>query len=183
MHAGWRASVAIRPEQIRAADELVRRRYAWRGYRAPVSDACVKQEDPYKVMLLAENGGRLVGTVTVRPDSKHGLYAEGAYRQEIDHLRRNGHRLGELVKFALEEGADWKNAVNVLMQTTYLVTRVIHRLTDVVIEVNPRHALFYRRALGFVSEAAERFCERAGAPCVLLRLDLALAGRRLQLAA
>jgi hypothetical protein len=42
----------------------------------------------------------------------------------------------------------------------------------VFIEVNPRHASFYRRAFGFVIAAGERFCERAMAPSVLLLGDL-----------
>jgi hypothetical protein len=36
---------------------------------------------------------------------------------------------------------------------------------------------------GFVVAAAERFCERAGAPSVLLCLDLETFGRKLQRAA
>jgi hypothetical protein len=49
--------------------------------------------------------------------------------------------------------------------------------------VNPRHVRFYRRVFGFAVAAAERVCERVGAPSVLLRLDLECFGRRLQLAA
>jgi hypothetical protein len=36
---------------------------------------------------------------------------------------------------------------------------------------------------GFAAGAAERFCERVGAPSVLLCLDLERFGRKLQLAA
>jgi hypothetical protein len=68
------------------------------------------------------------------------------------------------------------------VQSAYLITRVVHALTDVVIEVNPRHVRFYQRVFGFVVGAAERMCERVGAPSVLLRLDLERFGRKLQLA-
>ncbi len=183
--AGWHTSIAVRQEQIRAAEDLIDRRYAWRGYRlasTKVSDASDGDEG-LRVMLLAQNGGKLMGTLTVRPDTPHGLLAEESYFAEIRELRRDGHRLGELVKLAVEEDADWKAALDALVQSAYLITRVVHALTDVVIEVNPRHVRFYQRVFGFTVAAAQRFCERAGAPSVLLRLDLERFGHRLQLAA
>jgi hypothetical protein len=176
---GWRTSIAIRPEQIEAADELVSRRYAWRGYR-------VSEESKAKglrVVLLAQHAGRLMGTLTVRPDSPYGLFAEKSYGDEIHAMRKRDHRLGELCKLAVEEGADWRATLDALVQSAYLVTRVMHALTDVVIEVNPRHVRFYKRVFGFTAAAAERYCERVGAPSLLLRLDLERFGRDLQLAA
>jgi hypothetical protein len=183
--AGWHTSIAVRQEQIRAAEDLVVRRYAWRGYRLATTKApgASASKEGLRVMLLAQNAGRLMGTLTVRPDTPHGLLAEASYFDEIQALRRDGHRLGELVKLAVEEGADWKTALDALVQSAYLITRVVHALTDVVIEVNPRHVRFYQRVFGFAVAAAERFCERAGAPSVLLRLDLERFGHRLQLAA
>jgi hypothetical protein len=51
-------------------------------------------------------------------------------------------------------------------------------VTDVVVEVNPRHVGFYRRAFGFQPMSDVRTCERVNAPAVLLRLDVAeLEGR------
>ena len=87
------------------------------------------------------------------------------------------------MKLAVEEGADWREALDSLVHSAYVVTRLLHGLTDVVIEVNPRHVRFYQRVFGFTVAAAERVCVRAGAPAVLLRLDLEQFGRKLQLAA
>src|SRR5688572_32898703 len=67
-YAGWRTSIAVRPEQILAAQDLVSRRYAWRGYRIPAesgSDPAGDEEGP-RVMLLAQYAGLLQGTLTVR---------------------------------------------------------------------------------------------------------------------
>jgi len=58
--------------------------------------------------------------------------------------------------------------------------RSMHGVTDVFIEVNPRHVGFYQRALGFAVAAGERFCERVKAPSVLLKLELADLERRLR---
>lgn len=184
-YAGWHTSIAVREEQIRAAEDLVCRRYAWRGYRiSPTKPSGAPNgKDGLRVLLLAQKAGRLMGTLTVRPDTAHGLLAEGTYADDIQKMRREGHRLGELVKLAVEEGADWRAALDALVQSAYLITRVVHALTDVVIEVNPRHVRFYQRVFGFAAAAAERVCERVGAPSVLLRLDLERFGQRLQLAA
>jgi hypothetical protein len=81
---------------------------------------------------------------------------------------------------AIEERGDWRPALDALVQSAYVVTRFMHALTDVVIEVNPRHVRFYQRVFGFVAAAAERFCTRVGAPSVLMLLDLDQFGRRLQ---
>lgn len=182
---GWRTWIAVREEQMRAAEELVRRRYAWRGYQVSSvqSPDTAASATPPRIVLLAESAGRMVGTLTVRPDATHGLLAEGTYADEIAGMRRDGHRIGELVKLAVEEGADWKAVLDSLVQSAYMITRVVLALTDVVIEVNPRHVRFYQRVFGFVVAASERVCERVGAPAVLLRLDLEQFGRRLQLAA
>jgi hypothetical protein len=45
-------------------------------------------------------------------------------------------------------------------------------ITDMFIEVNPRHVPFYRRAFGFRVAAPERTCPRVLAPSVLLRLEV-----------
>ena len=183
-HAAWHTSIAVRSDQVRAAEELVCRRYSWRGYRIGVeASSAAPSEDGSRVVLLAQNAGQLQGTLTVRRDTPRGLLAENAYSDEVQEMRSTGRRLGELVQLAIEEGADWRGALDALVQSAYLVTRVIQGLTDVVIEVNPRHVRFYERVFGFVVAAAERFCERAAAPCVLLSLDLESFGRRLQFAA
>lgn len=186
LDGGLRTVVALHPEQYRAAEHLVRRRYAWRGYQASDDDfdqTTAIDVECRPVTLLAEDGGRLLGTLTVRPDSSHGLLAEQTYGTEIERLRSAGRRVGELVKLAVEEGVDWKAALNALVQSAYLITRVVHALTDVLIEVNPRHVRFYERVFGFVVAATERLCIRAGAPSILMQLDVAQFGRRLELPA
>lgn len=177
---GWHTFIAVRADQLCAAQELVGRRYAWRGYQtdaqAPSANSC--SDDGSRVVLLAQYAGRLMGTLTVRRDTAQGLLAEKAYADQVHEMRTDGRRIGELVKLAIEEAVDWRAALDALVQSAYLVTRVVQGLTDVVIEVNPRHVRFYQRVFGFVLAGAERFCERAGAPCVLLALDLERFGRR-----
>ena len=65
-----------------------------------------------------------------------------------------------------------RTVMALLLSLSHLVLRKVYEVTDVFIEVNPRHVAFYSRALGFVVAAGERICERVHAPSVLLRAEL-----------
>jgi hypothetical protein len=144
-------------------------------------DACVSDSDSARVTILAEKScGALVGTLSVRPDSLRGLLAEMTYAGEIGDLRRKQHRLGEVVKLAVDEDANSRVALDALVRSAYVVSRLAHGRSHVVIEINPRHVRFYEKVLGFVVASAERLCSRVGAPSVLMELDLEQFGRRLQ---
>lgn len=56
---------------------------------------------------------------------------------------------------------------------------VLNVFTDFVIEVNPRHELFYKRMLGFNRIGEERMCPRVGAPAILLHLSLDYIDRKI----
>jgi hypothetical protein len=178
-----RPVVAHRPDQFDAAYELVARRYAARGYRISHLVKCCASgnPDPHSITLLAQDGDQLLGTLTLRAGFASPLLAESSYSAEIERLRSDGHRVGELVRLVVKEGADWRAALDVLVESAYVVNRAAHALTHVVIEVNPRHVSFYRRVFGFVVASTERFCSRVEAPSVLLLLDLELFARKRQL--
>ena len=180
-----RILVAVLPSQHEAVERLVRRRYAWRGYNLPqtgnADDVAALDHEPSRVTLLVEDQGTLVGTLTLRLDSPQGLMAEQTYGEEIERVRSQGRRVGEVVRLAMEEGVDWKSVLDALLQAIYLVGRVVHSLTDIFIEVNPRHVRFYQRVFGFAANSAERLCSRVGAPSVLMHLDVEEFDQRLQL--
>lgn len=179
--AGLRTLVALDRKQLCDAEALVRRRYALQGYAMPVTQNLGEGIiEAAGLTLVAINDGALRGTLTLRADSPTGLAAEKTYGGEIENLRRQGRRVGEIVRLAVEDdGADGRAVLQTLIESVYLLARVVHPLTDVVIEVNPRHVRFYRRVLGFVIMAPERLCTRAGAPSVLMRIDVNAFGRRL----
>ena len=66
-----------------------------------------------------------------------------------------------------------------MFHVAYMYVRRLHGCTDLLAEVNPRHASFYRRLLGFQQAGAERMCERVQAPAVLLWLPLEHAERQI----
>lgn len=173
-------SVAESPEALAEAIRLVRRRYAWRGYETEqLADDAASCAQPNEVTLLAEADRTSLGTLTLRLDSPLGLGAEESYPGTIAAAREEGRRVCELTRFAIAETPYRKTILASLFSLAYAVGRTNHGVTDVFVEVNPRHVGFYRRAFGFAVTAGERFCERVRAPSVLLRLELAELERRL----
>jgi len=161
-----RASVALAKRMLEAASRLVAERYSWRGYSAPATDGL---EDGRAITLVAETGGATVGTLTVRLDGPRGLRADENYPDQISALRAEGRKVCELTQLALAAEVDTRAVLSTLFGLAYCLGTTLHDVTDVLIEVNPRHVEFYRRLLGFVVAAGERLCERVQAPAVLLR--------------
>ena len=158
---------------------LVRERYQWRGYSA--DHVKPTRHDPSRrgFTLVARDGEATVGTLTLGFDGPKGLMIDEGYPDEIRRARLEGRRVCELTRLALAQKIDSKVVLSSLFGVAYALGRALHDVTDVFIEVNPRHVLFYRRVLGFVVAAGERFCERVNAPSVLLCLELNMLDNRL----
>ena len=182
--AGLRVAVAESPEDVSAAGRLVRRRYAWRGYDVELADEHyatgawerVNQE----ITFVAANSDLTVGTLTLGLDGPFGLRAEETHADVIDTVRATGRRVCELTRLALAERVDSKSVLASLFSLAYEAGLNHHGVTDVFIEVNPRHVAFYSRVLGFVVAAGERFCDRVSAPSVLLHAEVEALADRLE---
>jgi hypothetical protein len=160
-------------ESLRETDELVQRQYLSRGYRvwgSETADALPAPNRP-KHVILARRDGRAVGTVTLGLDSPAGLLVEESSRQPIAAARAEGKRIGEVVRFAVDEPSNSKTVLAALFNALHGLM-VLHRLDDAYIEVNPRHVSFYRRAFCFKVAGETGVCPRVGAPSVLLRLPV-----------
>ena len=182
----FKIRLASTEAQRESTSYLIQRRYAWRGYA--VNGAA--SPTPTRITIAAHDPDGIVGTVTVGLDSTEGLFIDGLYSDEANRLRTDGHRVAEFTKLAVDNNLHSKPLLAALFHIAYICARRIHRCTDLLIEVNPRHAAFYRRMLGFEPFGEERGDPRVGAPAVLLRLCLAHAqaqiarlGGRIDLAA
>jgi hypothetical protein len=80
--------------------------------------------------------------------------------------------LCEFNRLALDVEACGKDALGYLFHLAVIFAHRIHRATDLFIEVNPRHAAFYRRKLGFAVIGGEKICRRVNAPAILLHQEL-----------
>lgn len=150
-----------------AASVLIRKMYGWRGYAFEPN----RFHEANKITLYAETGGMVVGTMSLCLDSPILLPADDNFHDKLDALRAQGRRLCEPSRLAIDKGVT-KRVFASLIHISYLYARIIHHFSDYVIEVNPRHAMFYQRMLGFDDVGALRQCTRVGAPAVLLRLPL-----------
>lgn len=163
----FKIRIAHSDDRVVSASMLVQRLYASKGY-----DQTTVQKAPNRVTLMAFLDDRTIGTVTVGFDDENGLMVDELYKAEVDQLRAQGKRICELTKLAVDQNIKSKFALASLFHIAYIYGRNIHQGTDFVIEVNPRHALFYKKMLGFEDLGGERMCPRVNAPAVLLRLDL-----------
>ncbi len=146
---------------------LIRKRYQWRGYSADTMRA-----DPTGVTLMASESGRIAGTVTVGFDSPDGMAAESLYADEVARLRRDGARLCELTRLAVDRAGHSMELLGALFHVAYLYARRMGDATHLLAEVNPRHVRFYSRMLGFSIAGPLRTCRRVDAPAVMIALSL-----------
>lgn len=176
VHRGFAIHLAADPVQRARADALIDRLYTSRGYRRePPAPA----DEHSRLTLLASQAGQAVGTLTLNVDAEHGLLADALYRSEIDGFRRNGGRLCELTGFAVDRETRSRTLLATLFHLLYLAGRQLYRISDVLIEVNPRHRPFYESQLGFRIAGEARECPRVGAPAVLLHATTDSIGKRI----
>lgn len=157
---------AQQDEVFNHASMLVQKRYAWRGF----PKAQLKKY-PNRITILSFHQEKIVGTVTVGYDSEEGMLADEIYKPEIDSLRAQGKRVGELSKLAIDENIGSKQLLASLIHIAYLYG-VIHECTDAIIEIVPRHKAFYERMLGFKQIGEEKMNNRVNFPVLLMHLEL-----------
>jgi len=178
--------VAESREQIEAADRLIRKRYAWRGYSLEAFEyqslSAGGDSARREITFFAADQQTTLGTITLRLDGPEGLRADATHGETMQHARGEGRCIGELTRLAVAEDADSRRVLASLFGLVYAVGRMMHGVTDVFIEVNPRHVAFYSRGIGFAVAGEARFCERVRAPSVLLHVDVETLEERLGLA-
>ena len=150
---------------------LIRRRYSWRGYKhvAPTDLAVAAN----MVTLQACREEAVFGTLSLHFDSDAGLAAGELYRDEIASFRARGAKICELTRLAVDPEHGSKEVLGALFHLSYIFGHLHGPVTDVFIEVNPRHVLFYKRMLNFKQVGECKMCERVSAPAVLLQLEVA----------
>ena len=146
---------------------LIRKRYQWRGYAADTMRA-----DSTGVTLMASESGRIAGTVTVGFDSPQGMAVESLYADEVARLRRDGARLCEFTRLAVDRAGHSMELLGALFHVAFLYARRMGDATHLLAEVNPRHVRFYTHMLGFRIAGPRRTCRRVDAPAVMIALPL-----------
>ena len=114
-----------------------------------------------------------VATITATLDSPKGLYVSRLYPDEVRQLQQEGRKLCEFTRLAVDESVRSQAILGAIFHVACIYVINLHRCSDVLIEVNPRHVRFYERMLGFQRVGEERLDPSVNAPAVLMRLDLA----------
>ena len=166
---GYRVHLADSSGQC-SAGMLVERMYSWRGYDTEA--LATPSYSPNRITLQASHGQHLFGTLTAGLDSEEGLLADTLYPEEVNSFRTTGRKLCEISKLAVDPQYGSKEVLASLFHLAYIHVHVIHKATDVLIEVNPRHTPFYKRRLGFRQVGEMRNCPRVNAPAALLHIEL-----------
>lgn len=153
----------VHPEAV----ALVRRRYEASGLRIGGG-----RLGP-GVTVLARDGKRPCATLRLGVDSPAGLQCEALYASEVGGLRRYARRLAEVTQLAIDGATPPVALLRQLFEHALDHLRHEPPITDLLIEVHPRHARLYVDRFGFVPLGDERLCARVLAPAVLLHRPLA----------
>ena len=146
---------------------LIERMYASRGL-FPYGQG--ENLDGRNVTVAACKGDQAIATLTLCLDVGAGLLADTLYRAEIDAARGKGGRVCEITRLAMDPEHSSHDTLAGMMQVLYVVARLTYHVTDIFIEVHPRHAGFYQRLLGYHMVGTEKICPRVSAPAVLMHL-------------
>lgn len=173
-----RCRVGSRLYKIRSADCVVRRSsanllihrmYATRGY---ASRSLPDEAPASRITLVASEHESAVATITVGFDSPDGLHVDALFAEEVAALRQAGHRVCEFTTLAIDPFVRSRQVLASLFNVAYIHAHRVMGCDTLLIEVNPRHVLYYERMLGFKVMAPQRHSPRVGAPAVLLGIDL-----------
>lgn len=144
---------------------LLRSRYAWRGYKTSGLPSSVDSE---RFTLLAVEGDQTIGTISVAFDGPSGLASHDSFPEEIQTLRRQGFKICEFTKLAIDPTVGTKRVLAALFHVAYIIAHRLRRFDLLVIEVNPRHQRYYERMLGLRLAGSVRPNRSVQAPAVLL---------------
>ena len=143
-----------------AASLLIRKMYGWRGYAVEPP----MPQEPNKITLYAETGGGSVGTMSLVP----GRRGRAAGRRQFPRQARPAARgRPSPVRTVAPGDRQGRDQARVRGPDPHLLPVCAQRarlLSDYVIEVNPRHVMFYERMLGFADFGGERASARGSAP-------------------
>lgn len=157
---------------------LLNKMYSWRGYGA--GQQVVGRPDQITLVAADYHDGSALGTLTVGLDRGIPLLVDTLYRDEADALRANGGQLCEMIKFAVDRGVNSKHLLAALFHVAFIYAYHLNHCTDLLIEVTPKHALFYKHLLGFERCGEVRLNPRVNTMGVLLRLDLEYAAEQIR---
>lgn len=173
--------IAAVESEWREAFELVARNYKAAGYEGSAS--CKVRFTPYHALpdsrtFVAKHENSVLMTMTLVADNRLlGLPLESIYRDEVRALRRQRRRMAEVISLAADERLRQREFPHVFRALIRLMKQyhVTHGGDTWLITVNPRHATFYTKGLGFEQLGPQRqYAAVQGHPALAYFLDCEL---------
>lgn len=129
---------------------------------------------PDTCIININDGSETVASITLNFQDHSRLPCQELYQDEIAPLIAQRIKLVEITRLVIKENHRHSNYLLAqLFQATFIYAYQVKNVTQLVIEVNPRHVAFYQNLLGFTVLGNEKACERVNnAPAILLHLDL-----------
>jgi len=170
--------VADSEGQRQGASMLINKMYAWRGYRSGFTVG----DRPDEMTLIAADYhlGTAIATLTIRMDGTDGLPGDELYHSEVQRLRDEDRRICEMIKFAIEGSIKSIQLLGALFHVAFIYAYRLQGCSDLLAEVTPQHAIFYRHLLHFERFGEEKLNPRVNTRGVLLRLDLQHAAEQIR---
>jgi hypothetical protein len=160
---------------------LVERRYGDRGL-AVKRERYSSRNEAGDIVCTANDGEKIIGTLSVRFDGVGGLHADALFKEEMAEWRAAGNTLCEFGGLAVDKHShEPKRVLAQIFHLGYLHAHRRARVARLVIEVNPRHVAFYRRWLGLLPYTSPRHNPRVNAPAVLMSMDFTVAREQIAL--
>jgi hypothetical protein len=144
-----------------AALRLVQQNYEAHGYAAPGSGTyrfTAHHALPKTAVLIARENDRILATMSLYLDSAAlRLPSDAIFGAELDQLRRGGRRLSEGGNLA-DDGLRQREFLPVFVALSRLAWQygISQGVDTVVITAQPKHGVFYRRAMGYLPLGAPR---------------------------
>ena len=152
-------------EQVESAWRLVYERYTQMGLidENPFGIHTVPGAvGPHACVISGPDGPDVDCTMTLFRDNPMGLALDSVYARELDELRGKGRRLLEVGMLADRRRSAARSVAALFSMMRWALHCALQNdLTDLVIGVHPRHALFYTRYYGF-----EQFASPTSYPLV-----------------
>ena len=147
----WRVRVAHTAADLLSAFSLVQRAYAERGIAIDAARMRITPQHLLResVVLVAHDGGRAIGTITVTRDSPAGLPLDHDFPECLADLRRRGAKICEFGSFAVDRDARGSGPAILLNMVAHYLARNAVRASHCVIGVHPSVEGFYRANYDF----------------------------------
>jgi hypothetical protein len=143
---------AVTADELRAAYSLVHDVFVFQNYTTPQPGGMRLRPCealPDMATFVAKVNGRVIAVMSLAPDAPGlGLPSDKAYRNELDALRRQGHRINETTNLAVAD--EYRNSPAFFELVRCGVAYSLNNgFDDNFISISPGHAMFFQAILSF----------------------------------